>query len=158
MEISIRMRNRSIVVAATILMTATFALAQRLPPRPAGPAQIGSANQTEPVVRAARRITREEAIKLVREGKAVYVDVRSKQTYDKGHIKGALSFPNSQLIPRMRELPEGKMVITYCACVKEHTAAVAVVNLNRAGWRNAAALVGGWDEWKALKLPIEKTK
>jgi 3-mercaptopyruvate sulfurtransferase SseA len=42
--------------------------------------------------------------------------------------------------------------------VKEHTAAVAVVNLRSAGWKNAAALAGGWDEWMALGLPTEKTK
>jgi rhodanese-related sulfurtransferase len=113
---------------------------------------------TEPQVAAARRINRDEAIKLVREKKAVFVDVRSKETYDKGHIKGALSFPGSQLLARMRELPKDKLVITYCACVKEHSAAVAVANLNGAGFRNAAALVGGWDDWVALNLPVEVTK
>ena len=154
------MRYRSFAVAASILMSATFALAQRLPPKPPPSAQMlpAAPAQGDPAVRTARRITREDAIKLVRAGKAVYVDVRSKKSYDKGHIKGALNFPNSQLIARMRELPAGKMAITYCACVKEHTAAVAVVNLNRAGFRNTAALIGGWDEWKALNLPTEKTK
>ncbi|HUP47700.1 MAG TPA: rhodanese-like domain-containing protein [Thermoanaerobaculia bacterium] len=152
-------RTAILVTAAAVLMTATFATAQRLPPKPSGPAAMDrQAPSTEPAVAAARRITREDAIKLVREEKAVYVDVRSKDSYDKGHIKGALSIPNSQLLSRLKELPQGKTVITYCACVKEHTAAVAVVNLNSAGFRNTAALVGGWDEWVALGLPIEKTK
>ncbi|HEU4520995.1 MAG TPA: rhodanese-like domain-containing protein [Thermoanaerobaculia bacterium] len=155
------MRKTSFIAAASILITASFATAQRLPPKPAGPVQItpsAGAATSDPSIAAARRITREEAIKLVRENKAVYVDVRSKATFDKGHIKGALSIPNSQLMSRIRELPAGKTVITYCACVKEHSAAVAVVNLNSAGWKNAAALVGGWDEWKALNLPIEATR
>ena len=150
------MRKLAIVTAA-ILMTTTFATAQRLPPKPTNPIELRTGND-EPSVAAARRITREDAIKLVREKKAVYVDVRSKASYDRGHIKGAISIPNSQLLGRIRELPAGKLVITYCACVKEHSAAVAVANLSAAGWKNAAALVGGWDEWTELGLPVEKTK
>jgi rhodanese-related sulfurtransferase len=152
------MRKTAFIAAATILMFATFASAQRLPPKSTGPVQITTSTGVDPAIAAARRITREEAIKLVRQGKAVYVDVRSKMTYDKGHIKGALSIPNSQLMSRVRELPPGKTVITYCACDKEHTAAVAVVNLASVGVKNAGALVGGWDEWTAMGLPTEKTK
>ena len=107
---------------------------------------------------AARRITRDEAMKLVKQSKAVYIDVRSKQTYDRGHIPGALSLPGSQLLSRMREIPPGKTVITYCACEKEHTAAQAVINLNAHGVKNAAALVGGWNEWTALGLPTQVSK
>lgn len=113
--------------------------------------------QADPAM-SARRIKREEAMKLVKAGQAVYVDVRSKASYDSGHIKGAISIPGSQLNSRLKDLPHGKMVITYCACVEEHSAAVAVINLNNHGIKNAAALVGGWNEWTALGLPIEKTK
>ena len=147
------------LIAVSVVISTSFASAQYLPKKKeANPVVAVGAGSIEPAVAAARRITRAEAIKLVRENKAVYVDVRSKASYDKGHIKGALSIPNSQLLGRIRELPAGKTIITYCACQKEHTAAVAVVNLNNAGRRDAAALVGGWDEWKALGLPIEKSR
>jgi 3-mercaptopyruvate sulfurtransferase SseA len=64
---------------------------------------------------AARRISRDEAAKLVKEKKAVFVDVRSKESYDAGHIKGAVSIPESELTARLRELPPKTMLITYCA-------------------------------------------
>lgn len=64
---------------------------------------------------SARRITREEAIKLVKEEKAVYVDVRGKDQYDLGHIKGAISIPLGDLLTRVKELPPRKFIITYCA-------------------------------------------
>lgn len=152
------MRKTALIATASILMTTTFATAQRLPPKSTGPVQIMTSQGVDPAIAAARRIKREEAIRLVRDGKAIYVDVRSKDSYDKGHIKGAVSIPISQLMTRIRELPPGKTVITYCACDKEHTAAVAVVNLASAGWKNASALVGGWDEWKSMGFPIEKTR
>jgi rhodanese-related sulfurtransferase len=122
-----------------------------------GPLQLTpSNNATDPAT--AKRITFQEAAKLVKAGKAVYVDVRTKETYDFGHIPGALSIPNSQIMNRIVEIPPGKMVITYCACVQEHTAAVAVLNLNGHGFKNTAALIGGWIAWRAAGLPVEVTK
>jgi rhodanese-related sulfurtransferase len=118
-----------------------------------GPLQITpSTNATDPAT--ARRISFEEAAKLVKAGKGVYIDVRSKETYDLGHIPGAISIPGSQLLNRIVEIPPGKTAITYCACVEEHTAAVAVLNLNGHGFKNAAALIS----WTAARLPVEKRK
>lgn len=149
-------------VVASFLLAAGPASAQMKPkPQPpAGavqnPVQIhGAQVQPTPSLSSAKRITREEAQQLVKQGKAVYIDVRSTMSYASGHIKGALSLPLSQLIDRLREVPPNKMLITYCACVEEHTAAVAVIRLNQHGLKNAAALVGGWNDWKAKGLPIE---
>jgi 3-mercaptopyruvate sulfurtransferase SseA len=69
----------------------------------------------EPALESARRIPRAQAIKLVKEKKAVFVDVRSKESYVAEHIKGALSIPLSEFPARMGELPKNKMIITYCA-------------------------------------------
>lgn len=71
--------------------------------------------QPQASLESARRIKREEAIKLVAQKKAVIVDVRSKDQYDAEHIKGAISIPLVELISRLREVPPGKMIITYCA-------------------------------------------
>jgi len=45
----------------------------------------------------------------------VFVDVRSNEQYQLGHIRGAISIPGSQLVTRMRELPPQKLIIAYCA-------------------------------------------
>jgi 3-mercaptopyruvate sulfurtransferase SseA len=64
---------------------------------------------------SARRISREEAIKMVKAKKAVYVDVRGKSFYDQGHIKGAINIPLGDLMTRVREIPPKTFIITYCA-------------------------------------------
>lgn len=69
----------------------------------------------EPPLESARRITREEAIKLVKQKKAIYVDVRARDQYDQGHIKGAFSVPLAGVVSRLRELPTNRLIITYCA-------------------------------------------
>src|SRR5579859_4925761 len=63
----------------------------------------------------ARRIPRDEAIKMVREGKAVWIDVRSKVDYENGHIKGATNIPLPELQQSFNKLPPHKFLITYCA-------------------------------------------
>ena len=154
------MRKIATLALATALAT-TAVSAQKLPTKAGAPGSpvriVRSNNQMDHIIAAARRISRDDAMKLVQQGRAVYVDVRSKESFDKSHIKGAINLPGSQIVSRVNELPAGKLAITYCACVEEHSAAVAVVKLNQAGFRNVAALVGGYDEWIAKKLPVEKT-
>src|SRR5207247_10198874 len=79
--------------------------------------QITPVNPAEQSLESARRITREEAIKMVAAHKAVYVDVRTKDQYDIGHIKGAINIPFNEVAARMKELPNSKCIVTYCACV-----------------------------------------
>ena len=77
--------------------------------------QITPANPAEQSLETARRITREDAIKMVAAGKAVYVDVRPKDQFELGHIKGAVNLPLTDLSIKMEELPKNKFLITYCA-------------------------------------------
>ena len=82
---------------------------------PAQPQQPQLQPQTDTSLDAAKRIPREEAMKEVKSGKAVYIDVRSKEQYDIAHIPGAVSIPLSELPNRWKDLPVGKFLITYCA-------------------------------------------
>ena len=63
----------------------------------------------------APRISRDQAMRMIKEKKAVYIDVRSKDAYDQSHIPGAISIPLSELPNRLKEIPLNKFLITYCA-------------------------------------------
>ena len=110
---------RSVLAAMVVaVFAAGLASAQMKVPQTAtsqGPVSITPIETSNASLESARRISRDEAIKMVKEGKAVYVDVRSKEQYDIGHIKGALNIPLSELMTRLRECPPGKFIITYCA-------------------------------------------
>ncbi|HUP27191.1 MAG TPA: rhodanese-like domain-containing protein, partial [Chloroflexia bacterium] len=45
----------------------------------------------------------------------VIIDVRSKDAYDLGHIRGSISFPEADIAARIKELPKDKLVVAYCA-------------------------------------------
>lgn len=116
---------RKIATAAFVSLFALGAIAQ-MKPAPStttqqqGPVKVemnqkGLQAQPEQSLESAKRIGREEAMKLVAAKKAVYVDVRSRESYDAEHIKGAISIPLSEIVTRVTEVPRGKMIITYCA-------------------------------------------
>jgi 3-mercaptopyruvate sulfurtransferase SseA len=62
------------------------------------------------------RIEAEEAKKLVKEGKAVIIDVRGTDAYKISHIKGALDIPLTRLeAGDFKGIPKDKRIIAYCA-------------------------------------------
>mgnify|MGYP000601391493 CR=1 FL=1 len=42
------------------------------------------------------------------------VDVRAKDRYDAGHIKGSVSIPLSEVGSRLAEVPKDRLVVAYC--------------------------------------------
>ncbi len=87
--------------------------AVQITPNPA--VQISKSPAAADELNSARRIARDQAMKMVKQKKAVFVDVRSKETYDEGHLPGAINIPLSQFQTRFRDLPVNKFLITYCA-------------------------------------------
>ena len=63
----------------------------------------------------ARRVTIEELEAMVKENKAVVIDVRNQAAYDIGHIPGSRLIPAGEILNHLNELPRDKMIITYCS-------------------------------------------
>jgi hypothetical protein len=64
---------------------------------------------------AMTRLTAEESIQLVKDGKAIVIDVRGTASYEAAHIKGALDVPLNQLeAGNFTGLPRDKRIIAYC--------------------------------------------
>ncbi len=114
---------KHLVAAVAIVAISGVASAQYKTPPPGTPAVPVTANPNVQItpgapdlsLESAKRITREDAIKMVAAHKAVYVDVRAKDQYDIEHIKGAINIPLGEVTARMNDLPKGKYIITYCA-------------------------------------------
>lgn len=45
---------------------------------------------------------------------ALLLDVRPRVEYDTAHIPGAVSIPYDELVGRMQELPNDKLIVAYC--------------------------------------------
>jgi rhodanese-related sulfurtransferase len=100
-----------------------------------------------------------EAKILFKENKAVFLDARSRDLFDEGHIKGSRSLPWHEVDDYFQEALQGMdreaPVITYCdgeSCNLSHDLALFLKNM---GFSNVKVLINGWTVWIENKLPIE---
>lgn len=150
------MRKSVVVLTVASLFIGALASAQ-MKVQPQSPVKItpGGAAPLVPQSAPAQfpRISLEDAYKLYKEKKAVFIDVRSNEQFQLGHISGALSIPGSQLVKRYGEVTPGKTVITYCACSAEQSSGRAASTMIAHGAKNIFALKGGWNDWKSAGYP-----
>ena len=116
------MRMISALFVAAVLVTGTANAQMKQPAQPPGvkatannPSVIISSSEPQTTLESAKRIERDEAIKMVKSKKAVWIDVRPADIYAQGHIAGAINIPLSDLQRRFKDLPPNKYYITYCA-------------------------------------------
>ena len=85
-----------------------------------------------------------------REGTAV-VDARSKESYEKGHIKGAINLPYSFLdaVPEeaIEALKKERVIIVYCNSESPERSKLMAGELSEAGLENVSYLAGGFLGW-----------
>jgi rhodanese-related sulfurtransferase len=144
---------QAIALALVTMLSGVLVYGQMKPPPPGRPSPIVVSGAKQANSGSFPRISQADAYKLFKNGTAVFIDVRSNSQFSKGHIKGALSIPGSQMIARFKEVTPGKTVITYCACSAEQSSGHAAADLVNHGVKNVWALKGGWLEWKANGYP-----
>jgi rhodanese-related sulfurtransferase/DNA-binding HxlR family transcriptional regulator len=100
-------------------------------------------------------ISRDELRARLRKGSVVVLDVRPADEYAAGHLPRAMSVPVSELKRRLKEIPKGQDIVACCRgpyCVYSYE---AVEILRPRGYR-VRRLEGGFSEWLAAGLPIER--
>ena len=60
------------------------------------------------------RVSLADAKAALDSGEAIFLDVRDSQSYEIGHIPGAVNIPLALLQNRANELDPNKWIITYC--------------------------------------------
>src|SRR5690349_5666335 len=105
------------------------------------------------------RVKPAELKALMDKGEAVAVDVRGSVPYELGHIKGAIWLPLGLVAQRFGELPQDKLVVTYCTCKAEESSLEAAMLLaQKHGLEHVAVLHGGYPAWTEAGLPTEATQ
>ena len=78
------------------------------------------------------------------------LDVREPGERTSGAIEKSLSIPLGKLKSRTAELDREKLLVVHCK--GGYRSSIATSMLRRAGFRNIANLIGGFDAWKAAGL------
>lgn len=103
------------------------------------------------------KITREELIKMM-EGKERFklVDVLTKESYEKEHIKGAISLPVDEIEKRADDmLKKDEKIVVYCASFECQASTNAAEKLQAMGFKNVLDYKGGLKDYKEIKRPLE---
>jgi hydroxyacylglutathione hydrolase len=84
---------------------------------------------------------------------AVLVDVREMSEWRLGHASGAIHIPYEQVRDRVREIPIGRAIVTYCAGGIRSSLAASIVE---ASGRKVANMRGGFTAWSNAGLPVSR--
>jgi rhodanese-related sulfurtransferase len=98
------------------------------------------------------QVSRDVAAALARQN-AILLDVRPREEFEAGHLRGAINIPIDELAGRLAELPRGQRIITYCRGKYCLFADEAADLLNENGF-DVVRLEGGWPEWQTEGRPI----
>jgi rhodanese-related sulfurtransferase len=101
-------------------------------------------------LRRPRAVTASEAIGLVAEG-ALIVDVRRDFEWNRTHIPGAVHVPLEQLPTRCVELPDDRLLITFCT---GGIRSAGAANLLAENGFDAVNMSRGLIDWRAAGGPL----
>lgn len=136
---------------------------------PAGIPLLGQWDESKGVVRAdpndemanlGLEIDRVDiAKKIYDSGNALFVDARTEEAYDEGHVKGAVSLPwaefDSKAETFLNQYPPDQTTIIYCSgrtCQDSHHLAEMLMEL---GYDRISIMIDGFPGWLEKGYPVE---
>ena len=136
---------------------------------PAGIALVGQWDTAQGVVTANAKNdividgieigTVDQARELYDSGDYIFVDARSPEDYEEGHIKGAVSLPVGQFEEKiaafLERYPPEASIVTYCSgrtCEDSHHLAEFLLEF---GYDKVNVFIDGFPGWEAEGHPIE---
>ncbi len=84
----------------------------------------------------------------------VLLDVRSRASWDQGHVPGAVHVPHAEIPARLAELPPDADYVTYCWGPGCNGATRGALALAREG-RRVREMIGGFEYWVREGLPVD---
>ena len=95
-----------------------------------------------------------ELLKQAKQDLITVLDVRPKEEYAAGHVRGAINIPIEELEQHLQQLDCSHEIVAYCRGPHCILAFDAVAQLRQKGFQ-ARRLEHGYPEWKIAGLPIE---
>ncbi|MDJ0911685.1 MAG: rhodanese-like domain-containing protein [Woeseiaceae bacterium] len=100
------------------------------------------------------------AVKLIN-NEATVIDLRSVESFARGHIVNAKNVPLDELSAKVEKLEVKKDKPVLAVCDMGVSSTKAVATLQQAGFENVYSLKGGMNGWSQAGLPVvtgKKTK
>ena len=104
--------------------------------------------------KAAKSVSPQAAAILVNRADGVFLDIRERKDFEKGHIVDAINIPLAKLSERIGELEKNKTTPVIVVCQMGHQSGDAVKLLQAKGFAHVIKMFGGMSEWHTQNLPV----
>ena len=94
-----------------------------------------------------------DAVKLINND-ATVIDLRSAESFSRGHIVNARNIPMDELDARLEKLASLKSKPVVTVCDMGMTSTKALNTLQQAGFESVYSLKGGMNGWSQAGLPV----
>lgn len=105
-------------------------------------------------------ISLEEVIDIQGKSAATFIDARTNEEFKAGHVPGARNLPYYEIEKykdkALEGLTETSPIIIYCEGIGCELSFFLGRDLQAGGFINVKIFYGGWPEWSAAGLPLEK--
>ncbi len=104
-------------------------------------------------------ISLEKAKELYESQDVLFVDARHDFEYKTGHIRGAINIALKEIDTHhilLESIPKEKMLIVYCDGAECNSSIELALKLIELKFTNVKVFFGGWQEWKANNLSIDR--
>lgn len=97
-----------------------------------------------------------ELLERAKQDLVTVLDVRPKEEFDAGHVRGAINVPIEELEQHLQQFDPEQEIVAYCRGPHCILAFDAVAQLRENGFQ-ARRLENGYPEWKVAGLPVEQS-
>jgi rhodanese-related sulfurtransferase len=111
-------------------------------------------NEMSHLVTGEKRVTPQEAVRLINDKHALVLDVRTPADFKKGHIINAVNLPQAKLGERLGEIGKDTTRPIVVVCALGGVSAQATLTLKKAGYTEVYPLKGGLNSWLSASLPV----
>lgn len=103
-----------------------------------------------------QHVEAEGAAKIIAEGKAMIIDVRTSDEFVEGHIEGArnIDILSDDFEAQLAKLDKTKPTLVHCQAGGRSTRALPI--FQKLGFTNLIHLDGGFGGWQAAGKPVHK--
>jgi rhodanese-related sulfurtransferase len=114
-------------------------------------------DRIEAARQAVPKMSNEQVQKHLASGTPIVIlDVREKEEWDEGHIPQATLLPRGRLEGRVEQVVPDRNALIVTHWAGEARAALAGQTLREMGYTNVCYLSGGFNDWKASELLVER--
>lgn len=104
--------------------------------------------------KAGKTVSPQQATLLINKHDGIFLDVRERKDFDKGHIVEAINIPLAKLHERITELDRKKECPIVVVCQAGQQSGEAVKALEAKGFAHVSRMSGGMNEWQLQNLPV----